>query len=681
MSSTRVTLRCVIALLGLVSFCQVLLAQSAIQYVYDELGRLVGVIDASGNAAAYSYDAVGNILSIAQYSSSQASVLQFTPTSGPVGTTVTIYGTGISSTISNDSVSFHGTSATITSANANQIVTTVPSGTTTGTLSITTPAGSFTTANQFTVTTSTGAPTVTSFTPTTAVPGTSITISGTNFNTTPANDQLKFNISHQFASSATSTSISATTPVGTSGHVQVVTPSGTAVSSQDLYVPFGGHTASQVGYSQRTTFGTSETVSPGGTGQIGLLIFDATVGERVSLSLSGGTFAYCYNAYLFAPDGTQLSTASCPGASGFLDAVTAPYTGTYTAGIDAGLSNSSGGVTVTPNNATDVTGTITIGGSAVTMTTTVPGQNISLSFSGSLGQAVSWLATSATFPSYANVTVYAPDGTPLGPATTVNSSGSPVFAGPMTLPQTGTYIIYIDPVSTNTGQITTTLYNSTPVTGTITAGGSPVTVTTTSPGQNGLYTFTGTTSERVSLSIQSVSYSSSYFYYPSATVSIVEPNGTTTLASTSVYPPYNFFIDVQTLPSAGTYTVMVAPGPYTGSATLTLYNVPADASGTIAIGGSAVTETTTTPGQNAQLTFSGTSGQSITLTCSSVTYSNYTLVTLYNPDGTTLTTGYAYPWGNTIFGGVSLGQTGTYKIYINPAQADTGQMTLQLTSP
>jgi len=675
-SNTRVTVRCLVALVGMIFLCQFLLAQSGVQYVYDQLGRLVGVIDASGNAAAYSYDAVGNLLSIARYTSSQASVLQFTPTSGPVGTTVTINGTGFSTTLSNDSASFHGTAATLTSATANQIVTTVPSGATTGTISITTPAGTFTTSSSFTVTTSMGAPTITSFTPAVATPGTSISISGTNFSSTTANDQLKFNIARQFASSATSTSVSATTPVAASGHIQVTTPAGTAVSSTDLYVPFGSHTASQVGYSQRTTLGTSTTVSVGTSGQIGLLIFDATAGQKVSLSLSGATFSTCFYVYLFAPDTTLLTEQVCPAATSFVDAVVAPYSGTYTVGIDP--VGNTGSVTVEPNNATDATGTITIGGSSVTMTTTTPGQNISVTFPATAGQVVSLIAASATFPNYANLTFYAPDGTPFGTASTVSSYG-PTFIDATTLPQTGTYKIYVDPVTTGTGQVTLTLYNATPVTGTITAGGSPVTATITSPGQNALYTFTGTASERISLNIQSVSYSSSSFYSP-VTVSIVEPNGMT-LASTTAYAPSPAFIDVQTLPSAGTYTVEVAPGPNTGSATLTLYSVPADTSGTISIGGSAVTETTTTPGQNAQLTFSGTSGQSVSLTCSSVTYSGYPFVTLYNPDGTTLTTGYAYPWGNTIFSGVSLGQTGTFTIYINPYQADTGQMTLQLTSP
>ena len=34
------------------------------QYIYDDLGRLSQVIDGQGNVATYTYDAVGNLLSI-----------------------------------------------------------------------------------------------------------------------------------------------------------------------------------------------------------------------------------------------------------------------------------------------------------------------------------------------------------------------------------------------------------------------------------------------------------------------------------------------------------------------------------------------------------------------------------------------------------------------------------------
>ena len=72
-------------LLALPSYTQ---AQGGVIYVYDELGRLVGVVDPAGDTAVYTYDAVGNLLSISRYPSSQVSIIQFTPKTGPVGTTV-----------------------------------------------------------------------------------------------------------------------------------------------------------------------------------------------------------------------------------------------------------------------------------------------------------------------------------------------------------------------------------------------------------------------------------------------------------------------------------------------------------------------------------------------------------------------------------------------------------------
>ncbi len=212
-------------------------AQSGVQYIYDELGRLAGLIDPSGNAAAYKYDAVGNLLSITRYSSTQVSIIQFTPTSGPVGKTVTISGTGFSSTPSQNTLRFNGTLAIITSATANQIVTSVPAGATTGPVSVITPAGTFTTTTSLTVTTSTGAPTINAFSPTTGPVGTTVTINGTGFSTTLNQNTVKFNGTFATITSSTATQIVTSVPIGaTSGPISVKSSNGTAASSTPFTV-------------------------------------------------------------------------------------------------------------------------------------------------------------------------------------------------------------------------------------------------------------------------------------------------------------------------------------------------------------------------------------------------------------------------------------------------------------
>ena len=102
-----------------------LVRAQSVQYVYDELGRLVAVIAPSGDAAAYSYDAVGNLLAISRYTATTVSIVEFTPNSGPTGSSVTIYGTGFSATPSQNTVTFNGVSASVVSSTATTIVATV----------------------------------------------------------------------------------------------------------------------------------------------------------------------------------------------------------------------------------------------------------------------------------------------------------------------------------------------------------------------------------------------------------------------------------------------------------------------------------------------------------------------------------------------------------------------------
>ena len=156
----------------------VLQGQGPVTYVYDGIGRLVGVIDGSGESAVYVYDAVGNLLSIERHTAGTVSIIQFTPGAGPVATSVTIHGTSFSATPAQNTVTFNGTGATVTSSTTNQIVATVPAGATSGTIAVTAPSGSATSSSPFTVAAS-NAPTITSVTPGVGASGTAVTIAGT----------------------------------------------------------------------------------------------------------------------------------------------------------------------------------------------------------------------------------------------------------------------------------------------------------------------------------------------------------------------------------------------------------------------------------------------------------------------------------------------------------------------
>ena len=106
-------------------------AQSGpVQYGYDELGRLVIVADGAGNAAIYNYDAVGNLLSIERIDPGQLgaiAIVKITPTQGKVGSAVSIFGKGFGATPAQNTVSFSGGVATVTSASPTRLRVTVPS--------------------------------------------------------------------------------------------------------------------------------------------------------------------------------------------------------------------------------------------------------------------------------------------------------------------------------------------------------------------------------------------------------------------------------------------------------------------------------------------------------------------------------------------------------------------------
>src|SRR5262245_25072725 len=166
-------------------------ASADITYVYDRIGRLIGVVDPGGDTAVYHYDAVGNLTRISRHSSALVSIIDFNPGAGPAGTVVTIFGTGFDATPGANTVTFTGTVATISSASPTELVAIVPAGATTGVIAVTSPAGSATSSTPFVLTTSTGAPVITSFTPKVATPGTTVAVAGTNFEPTPTNNRLK----------------------------------------------------------------------------------------------------------------------------------------------------------------------------------------------------------------------------------------------------------------------------------------------------------------------------------------------------------------------------------------------------------------------------------------------------------------------------------------------------------
>src|SRR6185295_9564417 len=156
-------------------------------------------------------------------------VTSLSPTSGPVGSSVTIAGTGFGATKGTSTVTFNGTTATTTSWSATSIVATVPAGATTGNVVVT--VGGLTDSLPFTVTVP---PSITNLSPSSGPVATSITITGTNFGATQGTSTVTFN-----GTTATPTSWSATS---------IVVPVPAAATTGNVVVTVGGQASTGVSF-------------------------------------------------------------------------------------------------------------------------------------------------------------------------------------------------------------------------------------------------------------------------------------------------------------------------------------------------------------------------------------------------------------------------------------------------
>ena len=664
-----------------------------VSYSYDELGRLVGAVANSGDAIGYSYDAVGNILSLTRYAAGQSTIFEFHPKSGPIGTSVSISGSNFSANPAQDTVSFNGTPAVVNSASTTSLVVAVPSGATTGTITVTSPSGSVTSSDSFTVTNSDGKPRIDSFTPQIVAPGAIVTIAGANFDTTPTNDRLIVNVTSGLnPTSASATSMSMSTPSATgSGHISLNTPTGSVTSSADLFIPPSGYSVNAVAATGRVTAGVPATTTLSSANQIGMSLFEGKKGQMVSAVASNSTFATC-SFYIYNPSNAYVmdsrssvgpASGSCGTSGQFFDSQMLPGSGTYTVLLSP--SSSTGHATVTTYLFDDVQGGLLALNSPVTTTTSVPGQNANFNFAGHPNQHVSFSISSSTFNN-CFFTISNPDGTFLVNSSVARCDKNATFLDIPLLPQTGPYKFVIDPSGTETGTVTFKLNDATDVTGTITTDGTPVTVATTVPGQEAKLTFSGTAGQVISALLDNNTYTQF-----GIAMTLLAPDGSRVTGTSSTAGSQ--FIDASILPTAGTYTVVLAPGSSgTGQVRVRLFNVASDFTASGTLGGAQIPITIGTPGQNAKITFAGTQGGRVAIAFSGAQFSGIVSTgfafKILQPDGTL----FAGPFfgGPFSFGlsttsgfveyndGFTFPVSGTYTLILDPNGDATGSMTVTL---
>src|SRR5438094_232721 len=503
------------------------------RFIYDQDGRLRAAVTPT-DSAKWTYDAVGNITAISRQAATTLSVIEFASHAGPVGATVHIYGTAFSTTPGSNTVKFNGTLATVSSSTTTEIVTTVPSGATSGTISVKVGNTTATSTDSFTVQRPI-APAIASFAPARAAAGSTLTVAGPSFDTLLTNNQATIADTFGRVTAATSTSMSLVVPpFATSGKIKVATVNGIATSSVDFFAPPPGYAVSDVDPTGRLTFGSPLTFNFAGTARFGLELFDGTMGQRISLLLSRTGIPGGYILSIRGPDGANLY-GPVTGTPTFIDTTVLPLTGTYTVQL---------------LDVVDTTGTLTAGGAAVTLTIGTPGQNAIYTFSGTNGQRISLSLSRTGLPTGYFLSIKNPDGSYLyGP-----SGGTPSFVDVTPLTQTGTFTVLVDAGNADTGTVTAQLSDvPADASGTLVIGGSGGAPQVTTPGQNAVYSFDGVTGDARTVTLSST-LSQGYF------LSVKNPDGTYLYGPQGGTPSSASF----TLTQTGTHLILVdAAGPGT----------------------------------------------------------------------------------------------------------------------
>jgi YD repeat-containing protein len=651
---------------------------TAIRYFYTPSNRLSAVVEPEAEYAFYTWDAAGNLSSIKRASSTKLSIIQLEPTGAAVGETVDIWGTGFSTTPANDTVEFNGTVATVTAATANALAVKVPSGATSGTVTVqTTSEGPVTSLQSFTVSSSAvpGVPTITSLSVSAATAGTVVTISGTNFETHVADDYVLVNETLAEVTSATSTSLKFVVPeAAASGRVAVSTPYGSVVGPY-LYVPLSGYTTAEVGPTASLTFNSASALNITAAKSVGYATVEANGGERLSavlksITISSGT------VYVYAPHGEEVgSVRFYSGEEVLLAPVSLPTTGVYTL-LVVPDSEGTGKIEITPYYAGPVGGTLTptVEGVSRSVSLPSPGEKAEYMVSVTAGEEVTLKVSEFTlFSKEVDLEWFTFEG---GLVKEHGFSGNGVM-GPLRFATAGTYRLVVNPNGINTGSLKLTAYTA--VTGSIipTTGGESKTVTTSLPYQYADITFSANAGEELSLLLSESTYIS-------GNVAVFTPEGLSisgsnvSLGSSTVMDGPNGAL---VLPMTGTYTIQIAgSGEDTGSVKLTAYKAN-QATGSLTPSPSGASENVSllVPDQKAKYTISATAGEEVSLKVSEFSFSEPIWLEWFNPRGEDfkekrLTT-------NGFMETVTLSTTGTYYLAVNPNGLNTGSLKLSAYSP
>jgi RHS repeat-associated protein len=311
-------------------------------------------------------------------------ITSLTPNSGAVGASVTIAGSNFGT--SQDTVTFNGTTAAVTTWSSSSIAVTVPSGATSGNV-VVTVSGQASNGVNFTVVPT---PQITSLSPNSSAVSAEIAIAGSNFGATQGSGSVTFN-----GTSATPTSWSAST-------ISVPVPSG--ATSGNVVVNASGVASNSVSFTVVPTPNIS-----------GLSVTSGVVGT--SVTITGTNFGSTQGSGTVSFNGTDATPTSWSASSIAVPVPAAATTGNVVV--------SASGV---PSNGINFTVVEGLAITAVSPTSGVVGEQVTITGTGfgatQGGSTISLNGTNVVVASWSDTSIvgFVPSGASSGPfSVTVNS--------------------------------------------------------------------------------------------------------------------------------------------------------------------------------------------------------------------------------------------------------------------
>lgn len=670
-----------------VLLCMVLFASEAIwaqssTYTYDANGRVVAVTKDGGASAQYSYDSVGNLVQISSTPAGQLAIFAFMPTHGTTGTQVLIEGQGFSSTPAGNSVSFAGVLATVLSASSNQLTTTVPSGATTGPISITVGGQTATSAVPFVVDNTGLPPTISQVSPSFVAVGGTVAVAGAHLDPVAGATVLQMAGREIQLATASDSQLQYTVPPNAAtGYVNVQTPYGHAVSAAPVVVlPAGIAQSAVVSSGYATTNGAAVSLSMNAGGQVGSMLFDGSAGDWLSLQATNITTTASSIAYtIYAPGNKVIQQGTISASSPSIHLPQLVASGIYLATFQPSAAGAQITLGVESNTRlaldTPLAAHMAASWQSKRMLfTATPGQNLEFT--------ISSVNVTGGSGNMLGVHIYNSAGTQIASYSCFNYNPGASCTQHLWSLAADTYSIVAVP---NDGGIMT--FNE--VLRADTSAGAMALDTSMdlafSAGQVQRFTFVAQAGQTVALQATGTTTPSSSS--AGVTYQIYRPDAGVITTGTAIYASFDSnsaspVANLQNLPVSGTYTVIASPDY--GLAATAHIRLASGINGAVPINGTSSNFASSVPSQNIYLSFAATQGENLELTLSHVSTpgssSNSVNVYIYNSSGAQVDYYTCYgssPGGNCIRHLWSM-PVGVYSVVVVPPAGGTASFGAQL---